>query len=68
VTQSNLDIVYILIAGVGQKFGDTGKSRKFVVSLLGAADSVASLAQMKVDEITTERIWTLRRKSMRKWV
>jgi hypothetical protein len=58
----------MLIAGVGQKFGDTGKSRKFVASLPGAAYSVASIAQMKVDEMTTKRIWTLRRKSMRRWV
>jgi hypothetical protein len=58
----------MLIAGVGQKFGDTGKFRKFVASHPGAANSVMSKAQMRVDEMTTKGIRTLGRKFMRRWV
>lgn len=68
MTHFDLDVVHVLIAGVGQKFGDTGKSRKISASLPGAADSVVGIAQMKVDEMTTKRTWTLKRKSVRRWV
>lgn len=64
MTQFNLDIVHVLIIGVGQKFGDFGKCRKIATGLPGAADSVVSIAQMRVDEIPTKRVWTVGRKSM----
>ena len=65
MTQFNLDIVLVFIVGVGQKFGDTGKPGKMAAILPVATDSVVRITQMRVDEMTTKRVWTVGRKSMR---
>ena len=68
MTQFNLDIVLVFIVGVGQKPGDTGKSGKIAASLPVATDSVVCITKMRVDEMTTKRVWTVGRKSMRRGV
>lgn len=68
ITQFYLDIVLVFMVSVGQKFGDISKSRKIAVSLPVTADSVIRIAQIIVDEITTKRIGTVRRKSIRRRV
>lgn len=43
MTQFNLDIVLVFIAGMGQIFGDTGKSERIAASLPVATDSVVRI-------------------------
>jgi hypothetical protein len=65
MTQFDLKIVFVFITGVSQKCGDTGKSGKIAASLPVATDSIVRITQMTVDEMTTKRVWTVGRKSMR---
>ena len=68
MTKFDLDVVFVFCVGMGQKFGDFGKSRKVATGLLVAADSVVCTNQMRINEMTTKGIWALRRKSMRRRV
>lgn len=68
MTKFDLNIVFVFYIGMGQKFGDLGKSRKIATGLPVAANSVVCTKQMRIDKMTMKGIWTLRRKSMRRRV
>ena len=56
MTKFDLDIVFVFCVGMGQKFGDFGKSRKIATDLPVAADPIVCTKQMRIDKMTTKGI------------
>lgn len=66
MTEFNLEIVLVLIVGVGQKFGDFGEFGEIATGFPVATDPVIRMNQVEVDKMTTKRVWSLGRKLVRR--